>query len=160
MRRGESPDARPFTLAHLLLHTGIKKGECLAIHLNHIELRGTEGPLLYIRYPEARKRYKERKLALEPAWVTAFEEYRRQYNPTARVFPWSPRRLEYLLEELGNLAGLEVHLSFDMCRWTFALRRYRSGAEHDRIRQQLGLSKIQWREIGAKLEALAARAPA
>lgn len=161
MRRGaDTPDARPFTLTHLLLNTGIKKGECLAIHLNHVELRGTEGPLLYIRYPDARKRYKERKLALEPAWVTAFEEYRRQYAPTTKLFPWSPRRLEYLLEELGNLAGLEKHLSFDMCRWSFALRRFRSGMEPDRIRQLLGLSKIQWREVGAKLEALAARAPA
>jgi integrase/recombinase XerD len=160
LRRGETPDARPFTLSHLLLHTGIKKGECLAIHLNHVELRGVEGPLLYIRYPDARKRYKERKLALEPVWVAAFEEYRRQYAPTTRLFPWSPRRLEYLLEELGNLAGLEKHLSFDMCRWTFALRRFRSGMDHDRIRQLLGLSKIQWREVGAKLEALATRAPA
>jgi integrase/recombinase XerD len=160
LRRGDTPDARPFTLVHLLLHTGIKKGECLAIHLNHVELRGPEGPLLYIRYADARKRYKERKLALEPEWVTAFEEYRRQYAPAGRLFPWSPRRLEYLLEELGNLAGLEKHLSFDMCRWTFALVRYRSGMEHDRIRQLMGLSKIQWREVGAKLEALASRAPA
>lgn len=160
LRRGESPDSRPFILAHLLLNTGIKKGECLAIHLNHVELRGAEGPLLYIRYPDARKRYKERKLTLEPVWVAAFEEYRRKYSPTGRLFPWSPRRLEYLLEELGNLVGLEKHLSFDMCRWTFALRRFRSGMEHDRIRQLLGLSKIQWREVGAKLEALAARMPA
>jgi integrase/recombinase XerD len=160
LRRGNAPDARPFTLSHLLLHTGIKKGECLALHLNHVELRGLEGPLLYIRYPDARKRYKERKLALDADWVTAFEEYRRQYAPTTRLFPWSPRRLEYLLEELGNLAGLEKHLSFDMCRWTFALRRFRAGMDHDRIRQLLGLSKIQWREVGAKLEALAARAPA
>jgi integrase/recombinase XerD len=160
LRRGDTPDARPFTLSHLLLHTGIKKGECLAIHLNHVELRGVEGPLLYIRYPDSRKRYKERKLALDPDWVASFEEYRRQYAPTTRLFPWSPRRLEYLLEELGNLAGLEKHLSFDMCRWTFALRRFRSGMDHDRIRQLLGLSKIQWREVGAKLEALAARAPA
>ena len=74
MRRGgDTPDARPFTLTHLLLNTGIKKGECLAIHLNHVELRGVEGPLLYIRYPDARKRYKERKLALEPAWVAGYQ---------------------------------------------------------------------------------------
>jgi len=159
-RRGDSPDARPFTLAHLLLRTGIKKGECLAIHLNHIELRGAEGPLLFIRYPDVRKRYKERKLALEPVWVAAFEEYRRQYAPTTRLFPWSPRRLEYLLEELGDLTGLEKHLSFDMCRWTFALSRFRSDTDPDRIRQLMGLSKIQWREVGVKLEALAARAPA
>lgn len=160
LRRADPPDARPFTLVHLLLHTGIKKGECLAVHLNHVELRGVDGPLLYVRYPDVQKRYKERKLPLEAEWPPAFEEYRRQYEPTARLFPWSARRLEYLLEELGTLAGLEKHLSFDMCRWTYALRRQSEGMEPDRIRQRLGLSKIQWREVGAKLEALATRAPA
>lgn len=157
LRHGDAPDARPFTLVHLLLYTGIKKGECLAIHVNHLELRGVDGPSLHIRYSDVRKRYKERKLPLTSAWVTAYEEYRRQYAPTDRLFPWSPRRLEYLLEDLGKLAGLEVHLSFDMCRWTFALREFRAGTEPDRIRQRLGLSKIQWREVGAKLEALSVR---
>lgn len=158
LRREDPADARPFTLVHLLLHTGIKKGECLAIHLNHVDLRGVEGPLLYVRYPDVRKRYKERKLPLEAEWLPAFDEYRRQYKPQDRLFPWSARRLEYLLEELGTLAGLDKHLSFDMCRWTYALRRQHEGMEADRIRQRLGLSKIQWREVGTKLEALAARA--
>lgn len=157
LRRGDSPDARPFTLVHLLLHTGIKKGECLAIHVNHLDLRGVDGPSLHIRYNDVRKRYKERKLPLDSAWADAYEEYRRQYEPTDRLFPWSPRRLEYVLEDLGQLAGLQVHLSFDMCRWTFALREFRSGTDPDRIRQRLGLSKIQWREVGAKLEALSGR---
>jgi hypothetical protein len=30
--------------------------------------------------------------------------------------------------------------------------------DRDRIRQKLGLSKIQWREIGSKLDRLAAEA--
>jgi integrase/recombinase XerD len=45
-----------------------------------------------------------------------------------------------------------------MCRWTSALRDYSSGSDRDHIRQKLGLSKIQWREIGAKLDRLAAEA--
>jgi integrase len=159
LRRGDPPDARSFTLAHLLLNTGIKKGECLAIHVNHLELNGVDGPTLHIRYRDVTKRYKERRLPLEPAWVAAYSEYREQYHPSDQLFPWSPRRLEYLLEELGTLAGLDKHLSFDMCRWTFGLREYRDGTDPDRIRQRLGLSKIQWREVGAKLEALAARHP-
>jgi integrase/recombinase XerD len=32
----------------------------------------------------------------------------------------------------------------------------RAGVERDRIRQKLGLSKIQWREVGIKLDRLAA----
>jgi integrase/recombinase XerD len=156
LRKASEPDARPAALFDLLLHTGVKKGECLAIQLHHIDLRAAEGPTLFIRYGEVRKRYKERKLLLENSWVPVFQEYLHQYEPRTTVFPWSPRRLEYLLEDLGQAAGLEKHLSFDMCRWTSALADYRAGADRDRIRQKLGLSKIQWREIGAKLDRLAA----
>ena len=72
-----------------------------------------------------------------------------------QLFPWSPRRLEYLLEDIGEEAGLgSKHLSFDMCRWTCALRDYQSGLEPDKIRQKMGVSKIQWREINLKLRQL------
>lgn len=154
-RRGDKPDARPYTLLSLLLQTGIKKSECLAIHLNHIDLQAEGGPTLFVRYGEVRKRYRERKLALDQAWAKAYREYLAQYAPRELVFPYSPRRLEYLLEEIGQTAGLEKHLSFNMCRWTSALTDYSAGVDKDRIRQKLGLSKIQWREVGVKLDRLA-----
>jgi hypothetical protein len=31
--------------------------------------------------------------------------------------------LEYLLEDIGNEAGLTKHLSFDMCRWLRCKKR-------------------------------------
>jgi integrase/recombinase XerD len=158
LREGEPPDARPLTLLQLLLHTGIKKGECLTLHVNHVDLRAVEGPIVYVRYGDVRKRYKERKLPLDPDWLPVYRDYLAQYKPSDRLFPWSPRRLEYILEELGQLAGLDKHVSFDMCRWTCALGDYRGGMDRDRIRQKLGLSKIQWREIGSKLDRLAAEA--
>ncbi len=154
-RRGDDPDARPYTLVALLLETAIKKGECRRIHLNHIDLGHVDGPLLFVRYGEVRKRYKERKIPLSEGWVEAFHEYRAQYEPESRLFPWSPRRLEYLLEEVGDAAGLGERLSFDMCRWSAALADYRADVEPDKIRQKLGISKIQWREVGRKLARLA-----
>jgi integrase/recombinase XerD len=72
-----------------------------------------------------------------------------------RLLPWSPRRLEYLLEDIGKDAGLPKHLSFDMCRWTCALQDYLNNVEPEKIRQKLGISKIQWREIHLKLRQLA-----
>ncbi|HAV78274.1 MAG TPA: hypothetical protein DCX53_13075, partial [Anaerolineae bacterium] len=61
---------------------------------------------------------------------------------------------EYLLEDISNEAGLTKHLSFDMCRWTCVLNDYRNGEEPDKIRQKLGVSKIQWRELYIKLKKL------
>jgi site-specific recombinase XerD len=154
LRHGDPRDARPYTLLRLLLDTAIKKGECLQIHLNHVDLNAVDGPILFVRYGDVSKRYKERKIPLSAAWVEAYQEYLKQYNPTDRLFPWSPRRLEYLLEEIGDTAGLEKHISFDMCRWTSAMNDYVGGEDKDTIRQKLGISKIQWREVGNKLERL------
>jgi site-specific recombinase XerD len=153
-RREKKPDARPYALLYLLLTTGIKKSECLGIHLNHIDLHAKDGPQVFIRYPSPANRYKERKLVLDEDWVTTYNEYLAQYQPVDQLFPWSPRRLEYLLEDVGEEAGLTKHLSFDMCRWTFALRDYQAGVDPDKIRQNLGVSKIQWRELFIKLRQL------
>lgn len=154
-RQNKKPDARPYTLLVMLLETGIKKGECLMVTPNHLELESPSGPFLFVRYNNPAHRYKERKLALSQDWVEAYQEYKNQYEITDRVFPWSPRRLEYLLEDLGKEAGLSKHVSFDMCRWTSALNDWKTGIETDKIRQKLGISKIQWREIGLKLKHLA-----
>jgi len=158
-RRKAKPDARPYALLYLLLTTGIKKSECLGIHLNHIDLEAPEGPTLFVRYASPVNRYKERKLAIAEDWIPAYEEYAAQYKPVDRLFPWSPRRLEYLLEDIGEDAGLDKHLSFDMCRWTYALSEYRHATESDRIRQNLGVSKIQWRELNLKLKQMAETNP-
>ena len=153
-RHSKKPDARPYTLLALLLQTAIKKSECLGIHVNHIELTGKNGPFLFVRYASPANRYKERKIEVDADWVEAYNEYLSQYGPVDQAFPWSPRRLEYLLEDIGEEAGLEKHLSFDMCRWTSALRDYQNGIEPDKIRQKLGVSKIQWRELFIKLKQL------
>jgi integrase/recombinase XerD len=155
-RQARKPDARPYALLLLLLTTGIKKGECLAVSPNHLDFQAPDGPILFVRYAAPRNRYKERKIELTPEWVDVYAEYASQYRPGDRVFAWSPRRLEYLLEDLGKQAGLKKHLSFDMCRWTAALSDFRTGMEKDALRQKLGISKIQWREIGHKLQQLAA----
>ena len=150
---GRPPDDRPFVLVSLLLQTGIKKGECIGLRLAHIEAGGA-GPFLFVRYSNPQQRFKERKIALSQEWVKAYGRYLGQYGPTDRVFPWSPRRLEYLPEEIGAAARLSKHLSFDMSRWTCAVLDRMRGMEPDSVRQKLGLSRMQWREVGKKIERL------
>ncbi len=154
LRHQDKPDPRPYVLFRLLLDTGLKKGEVLKLVPNHVDLGDPAAPVLWVRYPDPRHRYKERKLALQPGWVSAYQQYLAQYSPTEKLFPWSPRRLEYLLHDLSDAAGLTKRISFDMCRWTCAVRDTRAGMDDTHLRQKLGLSKIQWREIGMKLTKL------
>ena len=155
MRTAANPDLRPYVLLRLLLETGLKKGECLHLMTNHVELEGPEAPRIFVRYSSPRYRYKERNIPVSPEWAEAYREYIQHYDIKNQVFPWSQRRLEYLLEDVGNAAGLDKHLSFDMCRWTSALNDLITGIDTDKIRQKLGISKIQWREVYAKLHSLA-----
>lgn len=171
----ETGDPTPYTLFGLLLTTGIKKGECLELMPGDVDLDAPMGPVLLVRAPESNRytaRYKERRLALDTgAWLTAYQAYlpfreaylaeRKQRKGEGadlalhdKLFPWSPRRLEYLLEDIGKAAGIEERLSFDLCRWTCAVLAVFDGVEENAIRQKLGLSKIQWHEIGMKLRKL------
>jgi len=151
--QGGQADHRPLALLKLLLETGIKKSECLNLKLAHV-FSEESGNYLFVRYPDQKDRNKERKIAVTQAWMESYQNYLQQYKPEDAVFPWSPRRLEYILEDIGKAAGLEKHLSFSMCRWNCALQDRRSGMEQDAIRQKLGISKIQWREINLKLKEL------
>ena len=149
------PDARPYLLLSLLLQTGIKKGEAMAIVPNHIDDSDPEKPVLYVRYANPRLRYKERKLPLEPAWLAVLDEYLGQYRPTDTLFTCTARNLEYVLRDLAEEAELSTGaLSFENLRWASAMRDWRADVEQDDIRQKLGLSKIAWRETKAKLRRL------
>jgi site-specific recombinase XerD len=149
------PDARPHLLLTLLLQTGIKKGEAMAIVPNHIDRDDPNQPQLFIRYKNPSLRYKERKLNLDPDWLPILDEYRAQYQPADTLFTCTARNLEYILADIAEAAELEKGLlSFENLRWVSALWDYQAGVEPTAIRQKLGLSPITWRETKAKIERL------
>lgn len=155
IRDAASPDPRPYVLLTLVLETAMKKGECLSLKSNHLELSNPDEAYIFVRYPNQRYRFKERKIPVSPEWVDAYNQYAEKYEIKDQVFPWSQRRLEYLLEDITNAGKMDKHISFDMLRWTSALNDLTSGVEQDKIRQKLGISKIQWREVKSKLRSLA-----
>ncbi len=149
------PDARPYLLVTLMLQTGIKKGECMEIKLEHIDLSNPQAPVLYVRYPDPRKTLKERKLALGPNFAPAYKQYLREYKPAEYLFECTARNLEYVLEDLAAATGVAGGVSFEQLRWTAAVRDYRNGMPLDQLRQKLGLSQITWRETLPKIQKLA-----
>ena len=152
------PDARPYLLLSLLLKTGIKKGEAMAIVPNHIDDSDPDKPVLYVRYANPRLRYKERKVPLDPEWLEVLDEYIQQYRPTDTLFTCTARNLEYILRDVAEAAELSPGvISFENLRWASALQDWLDDVEQDDIRQKLGLSKIGWRETKTKLRRLAER---
>ena len=155
LREADKPDARPHLLVTLLLHSGIKKSECMSITLNHIDLDDPEQPALWIRYANPQRRHKERNLSLPFWWPTVLTDYCAQYEIEAALFPCTARNLEYVLSHVAEQADVDQGISFEMLRWTSAVRDYRAGMSAKELRQKLGLSKITWRQTSQKIARLA-----
>ncbi len=124
------------------------------IHLNHLDLTDPEHPALWIRYKNARRRRKERRIPLPANWVGVLNEYLVQYPSRQRLFPWTGRNLEYVLTGVAETAGV-ARLTFEILRWTCALRDFCEGMDADALRRKLGLSEISWYEVEARLDMLA-----
>lgn len=148
------PDPRPYLLVHLVLQTGIKKSECVGIALRDIDRSGDE-PTILIRYSNPRMQHKERKLAFAKELLPVLDQYLEKYEPQENLFECTPRNLEYVLADVSEAAGLPDQVSFEMLRWTSAVRDYRDGMDEDHLRKKMGLSKITWRETSEKLAKIA-----
>jgi len=158
MLNAEKSDARPLLLVTLLLSTGIKKSEAMAIRLNDLDTADPKHAALYVRYADAKKRHKERKLKLSPEFVATLPRYSEQYQPKDQLFECTARNLEYVLADLAKLTGLGDTVSFESLRWTCAVQDYKNGMAEDHIRLKMGLSTITWEEAGERLKTLAGKA--
>ena len=153
-----SPDARPYLLVSLLLQTGIKKAECSRLLVGDFNFERPQSPEVTIRYAGEEQAHKNRILALNQTITPVFTQYVDQYKPTDFLFDCTPRNLEYVLDEVGQKAGIRnIQVGFETLRWTCAVRDYRTGMPEERLRQKLGLSKISWRETREKVFQLAGR---
>ncbi len=152
---GPEPDYRPLFLFLLILSTGIKKSECLNLRPVDFDLSDPSSPAVLIRYSNPKFQYKERKLALPPEIVPAFRAYLEQYRPRERLFECTGRNLEYVLHELAQAAGLTRSITFEMLRWTRAIKDFKAGMEPEHLRRKLGLSRIRWVDFRDTLEKIA-----
>lgn len=152
-RSPHTPDTRPEMLLRLLVDTGIKKNEVMALTPSNLLLDDPKQPILQVRF-KVRSVFKERNIDLRPDWLALYQAYAEQYRPTRVVFDCTARNLEYVLSDIGQAADLPFKLSFEICRWTCGLRDLRAGLPDDFIRQKLGLSDVSWYETGHKLREL------
>jgi site-specific recombinase XerD len=153
IRKEAEQDYRPELLFRLLLDTGIKKGETMEITPTEIDRVNPNRPVLNVRY-KVRNVFKERNIELDSDWLKLFDLYMTQYNPKTTIFNCTSRNLEYILTDIGEGVGIPFKLSFEVMRWTCAVRDFRAGLEENHIRQKLGLSEISWHETGGKIRKL------
>jgi site-specific recombinase XerD len=157
LRVAQKPDARPELLFRLQLETGIKKSETMKLTPNDFDRLNPKQPYVNIRHKGAKDPYRERRIPVSPELVAVLDEYLAQYTPKETIFNCTARNLEYVLEDVGVEAGIPFKLSFEIMRWTNAVRNYRAGMEPTEIRDRLGLSPVSWTETFAKVKRLTER---
>lgn len=153
MKKGDELDTRPEMLFRLILDTGIKKSEAVELKPSHIDRSDPREPVLTVRH-KVRNVWKERRISLDPDWLKLLDHYMSQYAPQEKIFNCTARNLEYILSDVGEAAGIPTKISFEMLRWTCAVKDTREGMDEDHIRDKLGLSPISWVETRAKIKRL------
>lgn len=155
-KKGDEQDYRPELLFRLLLQTGIKKSETGRLTLEDFDIENPERPTVIIKH-KAKNVYKERRIELEADFIILLELYSAQYAPDDTVFTCTTRNLEYILTDLGKEADVAFKLSFEVMRWTMAVRDWRAGDDEETIREKMGLSQTSWYETSNKIKRLIAQ---
>lgn len=150
-------EMRPLTAILLVLDTGIKKSECLNLLRSDVALDDPEGPTIHVRYDNRRLQFKDRRLPISEECAQAVRAHIDRYalGPQDRLFDCTGRNLEYIFNRrVAPQAGAPA-LTFEMLRWTCAVRDFRSGRwSSEQLQMRYGLSAVGWAEMRAKLERL------
>ena len=144
-------ELRPMLAIQLVLDTGIKKGECLALTVADVK-QDVAAPSIHVRYLKKHLRYKDRELPVSRDTLRGLEDYIARYSVRDRLFDCTGRNLEYMFNRrVAPLAGLEA-LTFEQLRWTCALADWRAKTlTEPQMQQKFGLSNSAWLEMASKL---------
>ena len=148
-------ELRPLTAILLVLDTGIKKGECLALSVQDVSFNEPGGARVWVRYAKPRLQFKDRKLFIGDECAEVVRTHVERYGCEDKLFDCTGRNLEYLFNrKIAPDAGVQA-LTFEMLRWTCAVRDYTANVLNaDQMQVKYGLSPIGWSEMQAKLERL------
>ena len=152
-----SRDPRAYLLIFLLLETGLKKEELFLLRVEQFDFSDKYNPVLWVKH-EGKKAAKNRTLQLPATIAPVFDEYQSAYTIHDRVFPYTPRLIEYILSAMAARAGITKKVTAQILRDTCAVRLLRRGTPIERVLKKLGLNPSTWED--AKEKYLKLTAPA
>ena len=136
----------------LVLDTGMKKGECLKLTHEDVDLMNRN---VLIKYDMRHLEFKNRRLPVSDDCVDALTQHFGRYDITSGklLFDCTGRNLEYIFNrKVAPLASLSA-LTFEMLRWSCALSDFKLGEmTTEQFEIKYGLSALGWAEMEAKLE--------
>jgi integrase len=148
---GERLDTRPLVAILLVLDTGMKKGECLKLMWDDVDL---ERHSVLIKYDKKHLEFKNRRLPISDDCAGVLKQHFERYDIVSGklLFDCTGRNLEYIFNrKVAPLAALSA-LTFEMLRWSCALTDFKRGdLTTQEFEIKYGLSALGWAEMEAKL---------
>lgn len=154
--RSASHDPRTYLMILLLLETGLKSTELMALKTTHFDFSNKYQPELWIKHDSSHL-HKDRKLKLPPQIAPVFADYVAQYNVSDTLFPYTQRFMRLLLTDAAKAAGLRKKITAGILRDTFAVRSLRQGMSIGEVLKKIGLSDRTWDDAKHKYERLASK---
>jgi len=152
-----SGDPRAYLLLLLLLETGMKKEELFLLRVEQFDFADQYNPVVWIKHA-GKKAAKNRTLQLPVTIIPVFAEYQATYLVQDRLFPYTPRLIEYILSAMAAQAGITKKVTAQILRDTCAVRLLKRGIPIERVLKKLGLNPSTWED--AKEKYLKLTAPA
>lgn len=144
-----SKNSRTYLLVLLLLETGLKKEELFNLEVKHFDFSNKYKPEMLVMH-EGKKIKKDRKLKLPPEIVSVFDDYISSYKIEDKLFPYTPRTIEYLLKETSEQAQVKKKVTAQILRDTFAIRQLKRGEKLETVLEKLGLNPGTWEDAKEK----------
>jgi integrase len=141
-----SKDPRTYLLVLLFLEAGIKSSELFDITKAHVDISDAFRPEIWIKHSGKNTR-KDRKVALPPQFIEAYNRYIEQYQIEDALFPYTDRFIQMLFADLKKRTMIDKELTPKTLRHTHVVRAYKRGEDPDRIFDRIGLS------INSRMEA-------
>ena len=124
-------------LALLLLCAGLKRSEVIELTKDDINIQDERSPFVRIK---SGNRYKERSLRLPLDFVASYRNILRDHASGDKLFDYSERKLNYVLKEIADRAGIRKKVSCQILRDSFAVRLLKAGESMDIMLEKLGLA--------------------
>ena len=105
----------------LVLETGLKKAELLALRIADFDFSNRYQPELWVKHT-GRQVFKDRRLKLPGQIIPVFEDYVNRHGITDILFPYTPRLIEQLLTAAARQAGVHKRVTVGILRDLFVVR--------------------------------------
>jgi site-specific recombinase XerD len=138
-------------LLQLLLETGLKRDEVVALCRTDVYLSSSDGDsYLVVRETEKAKRLRSRRLEIDDEVAAILKRYVQEEPERERFFDISARGVNFVVETCGKRARIATRgprLTPQILRETFAVRRMRSMVSHEDALRSAGHSEEALRGV-------------